>query len=165
MQVLKAEIRERIFDAGVQVFYKKDFRSAKMQEIAERAGVSVSLLYSYYQNKEKLFEAIAASLPIDFDRIANGEARLPIDLPEGESENVIEEYLLDLLEEHKVLVIVMDKSAGTSYEHVKDDLIASIKQHINRTVERHTCRRYPGLLVHVLASNFTEGLLEIARHY
>ena len=48
MQVLKAEIRERIFDAGVQVFYKKDFRSAKMQEIAERAGVSVSLLYSYY---------------------------------------------------------------------------------------------------------------------
>ena len=29
MQVLKEEVRERILDAAVQVFYEKDFRSAK----------------------------------------------------------------------------------------------------------------------------------------
>ncbi|MBF0906129.1 MAG: helix-turn-helix transcriptional regulator, partial [Atopobium sp.] len=55
MQVLKEEVRERILAAAVQVFYEKDFRSAKLQDIARLADVSVSLLYSYFKNKEKLF--------------------------------------------------------------------------------------------------------------
>ena len=61
MQVLKEEVRERILAAAVQVFYEKDFRSAKLQDIARLADVSVSLLYSYFKNKEKLFELPSTS--------------------------------------------------------------------------------------------------------
>ena len=43
-QVLKDEVFERIFQAGVDVFYEKDYRSAKMKEIADKAGITVSLI-------------------------------------------------------------------------------------------------------------------------
>lgn len=45
-QVLKDEVFERIFQAGVDVFYEKDYRSAKMKEIADKAGIPVSLIYN-----------------------------------------------------------------------------------------------------------------------
>lgn len=47
-QVLKEEVFDRIFQAGIDVFYEKDYRSAKMQEIAEKAGIAVSLIYNYH---------------------------------------------------------------------------------------------------------------------
>lgn len=165
MQVLKDEVRTSIFDAGVQIFYEKDFRSAKMQDIAKRAGVSASLLYSYYENKENLFDAIASSLPIDFERIAREEERQPVGLPSEKYQNVTKDYLLDMLENHRLLVIVMDKSSGTGFEHTKDDLITSIERHIKHELDKRADGRYPNLLAHVLASNFAESLLEVARHY
>lgn len=72
-------MHERILAAAVQVFYEKDFRSAKMQDIAKLADVSASLLYSYFENKEKLFEGIVSSTPFDFDRIAREEESILAD--------------------------------------------------------------------------------------
>ena len=60
-QVLKEEIYDRIFRAGLDVFYEKDFRSAKMQDIAARAHIPVGLIYTYFKNKEALFDKIASS--------------------------------------------------------------------------------------------------------
>lgn len=69
-QVLKEEVFDRIFQAGIDVFYEKDYRSAKMQEIAEKAGIAVSLIYNYHKNKEELFDKIASSLQINFDSLS-----------------------------------------------------------------------------------------------
>ena len=147
-QVLKDEIFERIFHAGVDVFYEKDYRSAKMQEIAERAGIPVSLIYNYYKNKAELFDKIASSLHVNYDKIAFEEEQAD-GLPSEKYKNVAEDYILDLLENHKIFVILMDKSQGTGYEPAKEQLIRSIEEHIKRQ----------------LASNFAEGILEVARHY
>ena len=72
-QVLKDEIFDRIFHAGVEVFYEKDFRTAKMKEIAERAEIPVGLIYSYYKNKEELFIKIVSSLPVNFEKLIEEE--------------------------------------------------------------------------------------------
>lgn len=56
-QVLKEEVFDRIFQAGIDVFYEKDYRSAKMQEIAEKAGIAVSLIYNSYNNSDYLQKA------------------------------------------------------------------------------------------------------------
>lgn len=63
MQVLKEEVRERILDAAVQVFYEKDFRSAKLQDIARLADVSASLLYSYFKTRRSYSRASFRLLP------------------------------------------------------------------------------------------------------
>lgn len=163
-QVLKEEIYERIFDAGVQVFYEKDYRSAKMKDIAEKAGVPVSLTYSYFKNKEELFEKIVSSISIDFDRIAK-EEEASSGLPSEKYKSKAESYILDLLEKHKIFVILMDKSSGTRYENSKEELIQSLGQHIKKELDKKREVPYHDMLVHVLASNFTESLLEVARHY
>lgn len=163
-QILKDEIFERIFHAGVEVFYEKDFRSAKMKEIAEQANISVSLIYSYYKDKEELFNKIASSLPVNFERMIEEEEQTE-GLPSERYKNVAEKYLLDLLEHHKIFVILMDKSQGTKFEDYKEKMIASIERHIKNVRSKKTHHSYHDMLYHILASNFTESILEVARHY
>ncbi|QWT17512.1 TetR/AcrR family transcriptional regulator [Collinsella sp. zg1085] len=165
MQVLKEEVRERILAAAVQVFYEKDFRSAKMQDIARLADVSASLLYSYFENKEKLFEGVVSSVPLDFNRIAREEESIIADTPSERYQIAAEGSLLDMLAHHKLLVILIDKSQGTAYEHAKDDFVKSIERHIRYMMNERSTLHYPDLLAHVLASNFVESLMEVARHY
>ena len=47
-----------ILQTAHEVFVEKGFDGARMQEIADRAGINKSLLHYYYRSKEKLFEAI-----------------------------------------------------------------------------------------------------------
>ena len=40
-----------------------------------------------------------------------------------------------------------------------------MQKHIEGGLKRESKEKYDPMLSHILASNFTEGLLEIARHY
>ncbi|MCK5822464.1 MAG: TetR/AcrR family transcriptional regulator [Bacteroidales bacterium] len=49
---------EKILQAAKQVFMKKGRAGARMQEIADEAGINKSLLHYYFRSKDKLFEAV-----------------------------------------------------------------------------------------------------------
>jgi len=49
---------ERILDAAKKVFHSKGYDGARMQEIADEAGVNKSLVHYYYRNKDNLFQAV-----------------------------------------------------------------------------------------------------------
>jgi TetR/AcrR family transcriptional regulator len=49
---------DKIFDAANTVFIKKGYDGARMQEIAEEAGINKALLHYYYRTKDKLFDTI-----------------------------------------------------------------------------------------------------------
>jgi TetR/AcrR family transcriptional regulator len=53
-----ATAEERILAAAREVFISGGLASARMQEIADRAGINKALLHYYFKNKEKLFETI-----------------------------------------------------------------------------------------------------------
>jgi len=48
----------QILVAARQVFISKGFDGARMQEIADLAGINKALLHYYFRSKEKLFEAV-----------------------------------------------------------------------------------------------------------
>ncbi len=50
--------RESILNAARSVFVKKGYNGARMQEIADEAGINKALLHYYFRNKETLFEMI-----------------------------------------------------------------------------------------------------------
>lgn len=51
--------RERvIIDAALKVFSRKGYADTRMADIAREAGMSYGLIYHYFENKEKLFDAI-----------------------------------------------------------------------------------------------------------
>jgi AcrR family transcriptional regulator len=47
--------RQRILEAGLQVFAEQGFEPATTKEIAERAGVNQGLIYFYFESKADLF--------------------------------------------------------------------------------------------------------------
>ncbi len=49
---------QRILAAAKQVFIRKGMDGARMQDIADEAGINKALLHYYFRNKEKLFEVI-----------------------------------------------------------------------------------------------------------
>ena len=49
---------EKIFNAARIVFQKKGFSGARMQEIADEAGINKAMLHYCFKNKELLFQAV-----------------------------------------------------------------------------------------------------------
>lgn len=55
---LKEEARNAILDAAEQVLAEQGLRAARMDDIATRVGVSVGTLYNYFEDRQKLLEAL-----------------------------------------------------------------------------------------------------------
>ena len=49
---------EKIFNAARIIFQKKGFAGARMQEIADEAGINKAMLHYCFKNKQLLFEAV-----------------------------------------------------------------------------------------------------------
>ena len=52
------QTRDRIFKAASDIFEEKGYDGARMQEIADRAGINKALLHYYFRTKELLFAAV-----------------------------------------------------------------------------------------------------------
>ncbi len=50
--------KERILEAAKEVFHRKGFDGARMQEIADTAGINKALLHYYFCDKETLFAEV-----------------------------------------------------------------------------------------------------------
>src|SRR5690242_20685299 len=51
--------RTQILEAAVVCFAKRGFHQASMHDISAEAGISVGLIYRYFQNKEAVIAAMA----------------------------------------------------------------------------------------------------------
>ncbi len=49
---------EKILNSAKKIFQKKGMDGARMQEIADEAGINKALLHYYYRSKQLLFEAV-----------------------------------------------------------------------------------------------------------
>jgi AcrR family transcriptional regulator len=55
---IEKSTEEKILAAAKKVFISKGMSGARMQDIADEAGINKALLHYYFRNKEKLFEVI-----------------------------------------------------------------------------------------------------------
>jgi AcrR family transcriptional regulator len=62
METKKDNTEEKILNAATNVFVAKGMEGARMQEIADTAGINKALLHYYFRSKEKLFEAIFSNV-------------------------------------------------------------------------------------------------------
>jgi len=66
-QVLKEEIDNKIVESAKKEFFENDFKTATMRNIAKGADIPVGLVYSYYKNKEVLFDKIVEPVFLVFN--------------------------------------------------------------------------------------------------
>ena len=60
----KEDRPQEITAAAFEVFAERGYARARVQEVAERAGVSKGLLYLYFETKQALFKAVIRSVVI-----------------------------------------------------------------------------------------------------
>jgi len=74
----KLEKEKAIINASEKVFNSVGFKNAKMDDIAEAAGITKVTLYSYFQSKENLYMSITYralnSMIADFNAAVDGNA-------------------------------------------------------------------------------------------
>jgi len=58
MSQIEKNTEAEILEAAKKVFIEKGMAGARMQEIADEAGINKSLLHYYYRSKDKLFLAV-----------------------------------------------------------------------------------------------------------
>lgn len=66
---LPIEKQQKIMNAGFRIFSQNSYRKSPMQEIADEAGISKSLLFHYFYNKKDLYLFLwnkAADITIEY---------------------------------------------------------------------------------------------------
>jgi TetR/AcrR family transcriptional regulator len=98
MEIKKDSTEDKILEAAKNVFVTKGMDGARMQEIADKAGINKALLHYYFRSKERLFEAIFSEIvKFAFPKITRIIAS---DEPiVGKIEQVVDAYI-DLLMKH-----------------------------------------------------------------
>ncbi len=171
MQVLKDEVKAEIDRAARKVFMEKGYRRASMQKIALNAGTSVSNIYNYYPNKMKLFSSLVEPVRVSIHRLLKtlmeeekGRSFTEEDF-RGEFELTLVRLISDFLDiGHQALVLLFDRSEGTPYASSRDAIVDFMESHFADSLPGSRQTPEYRLLMHILASNLMEGLLEIVRH-
>jgi len=52
------QTKEQILEAAKMIFQERGFAGARMQEIADEAGINKSMLHYYFRSKDKLFQKV-----------------------------------------------------------------------------------------------------------
>jgi TetR/AcrR family transcriptional regulator len=125
---------KRILDAARSVFTRKGFDGARMQEIADEAGINKALVHYYYRSKEKLFaeifrEAFSTMIPA-LAHVFLGQGTI-----EQKIELFVEKYLNVVLQNPFIPLFVlseMNRNPDAFFnEFVHPDLKLSIKGILN----------------------------------
>lgn len=91
-QRLKPEVRmAQILDAALEAFSQAGYAATRMDDIAQRAGLSKGGLYAHFESKEAIFEALVQAVlrPVELPE-------LPPDLVDGGA-RALAQWLVDQL--------------------------------------------------------------------
>lgn len=162
MQVLKEEIRNKILEVAENMFFQYGLKGTTMRAIAKNVGISTSNLYLYFENKECIFESLIDNFYQDFFSrmtkfLQHDDRVMPVELELGQILKKI------INTDKRKFVILTDNSAGSKYENFKLQIIKALQGHISEYIRRDLVP--DSCIPYILARNFVEGVIEIARNY
>jgi TetR/AcrR family fatty acid metabolism transcriptional regulator len=111
----KLEREGIIIDAALKVFSRKGYAETRMADIAREAEMSYGLVYHYFENKEKLFDAIVEEWWTGFYNKLEALKKSPI--PTDEKLIGIIRYLLSVYrcKPDQISIFVTEVSRGFVY--------------------------------------------------
>lgn len=170
MQYLKEDVKERILEAALKEFKKSGYLDSSMRNIANNAGVAIGSVYKYFKNKESLFDAIIEPV---YDKLMNYIFNLEsmhIDYTDTIDELLsIKDKILEVFRDNSTeLLILMDKSKGSKYESIKEDLTLYVdgilKEQIIFKLKSKGIFLKDEFILYVLSATFVDGVCIILRN-
>ncbi len=166
MQYLKDEIKNSIISAALDEFEKKGFNDASIRTIAKNAGIATGNLYRYFTGKEELFnyimepvsERFTALIFCDFKADANNSPVLA---------DVVDKIMSFYEEYSREFMILLDKSEGSVYQNLKEDLVILIdkrmKEELKPKLKAEEIAIADEFIFYVVAAMLIEGILRILK--
>ena len=109
--------RTIILEAATTEFARNGLGGARVDEIAERAGVNKALLYHYFGNKEALFVAV---LERAYQRIRGAEAELDLEpLPATEAMTALVDFTFQYFLDHPEFIHLLNTENLDGARHLK----------------------------------------------
>lgn len=133
--------RGMIVEAATKSFSLFGYKATTMDQVAKIANVGKGTIYTFFKNKEELFNEIVSSLVKEMI----SEAESAIDPGYSFAENVHRALyrLLEFRSQHQLMIKLVqeEKEMGTiavleMLEHVENELIAFLKQKIDIAVAK-----------------------------
>jgi AcrR family transcriptional regulator len=166
MQYLKDEIKNNIVSAALDEFEEKGFNDASIRTIAKNAGIATGNLYRYFAGKEELFMHIMNPVFERFSGLIFSEFKADANnLPA--LTDVVDTIMSFYDQYSRELMILLDKSEGSVYQNLKEDLIVLIEKRVKEEVVHKL--KAEGIIIadefifHVMASMYMEGILRILK--
>lgn len=163
MQILKDDIRNSILISAKDLFLEFGFLSTSVDKIAQRAGVSKSNLYNYFENKESIFNALVAETVTKLVDINEYFAGIDFDL-NTDMDVFLQKFVYIISElldsERDSLLLILDSAAGTKYAAIVDNIIALYSEKFSKRIGRN---KYPQLFSKSLATNLIKSIILILK--
>ena len=154
----RAERRQAILAAALKEFSARGFAAARLDDVADAAGIAKGTIYLYFRDKETLFQDLILSEmgPV----VATLETALAVDLPvRAVAERAVELFVREIYGTSRRDIIRLILSEGPRfpqladfyYREVLSRIIAAVRALLRRALERGELRsdaiiRFPQLL-------------------
>ncbi len=152
------DVQTRILQGAKEVFVSKGYAAARMQEIADAAGVNKGLLHYYRWNKEKLFLAVFDEAFTKFTRRANAIIDSNIPLPE-KIEAFVDQYLDMLLDNPNLPAFVLHELHFNQEAFLKNLLARKERPNVGKLVLQVQLEARAGQIREVNAFHFLLNLM------
>jgi TetR/AcrR family transcriptional regulator len=135
MKTHEASKEEIILEAAADVFIEKGWNGARMQEIADRAGINKTLLHYYFRSKQNLYDRILKQVFMNY--FENLEPPLAAKGSFADSLRAFIDAFIDTTADNpKIPLFLLHElsQGGTTARRLLTDLIASGKTGIPHQV-------------------------------
>lgn len=117
---------QKIIEAAEEVFHHKGYDGARMQEIAEQAGINKGLLHYYFKTKDNLFAAIFSVAKNKM--LSRLQVILEMETPLHEKIDMLVDQYLSIMLKHPALPRFVLNELNKNPDRF-------IKQHFNREMK------------------------------
>jgi AcrR family transcriptional regulator len=133
--------RKMIVEAATKSFSMFGYKATTMDQVAKLANVGKGTIYTFFKNKEELFEEIISTLVKEM--IAEAEAVIQPGLPFTENVHRALYRLLEFRSRHQLMIKLIQEESemGTMavsemLQHVENEIIAYLRQKIEIAVAK-----------------------------
>jgi AcrR family transcriptional regulator len=133
--------RQMIVEAATKSFSLFGYKATTMDQVARLANVGKGTIYTFFKNKEELFEEIISKLVKEM--IAEADAVIDPDLPFTENVHRALTRILAFRSQHQLMIKLIQEEAemGTlavseKLQHVENQIIAYLRQNIENAISK-----------------------------
>lgn len=137
--------RQQVIEAAEKSFALFGYKATTMDQVAKIANVAKGTIYTFFTNKEELFDEILRSVILDMKRITEKEVREDKSFFENLYHSM--DLLLEFRGQHELLIKLFQEvrdfgtpQAREGLQRIEDEILSYLESKITRAAQREEIR-------------------------